>query len=115
MASNPHGSGHWQAQRLTALALFPLSLWFLGSLLMYSPAEYAAIVEWLKSPFSATGMILLIGVLLYHGQLGIQVVVEDYLPQRLLRISLLYLLKGLASGLFIFACLCILKIHFHPL
>lgn len=115
MASNPHGSGHWQAQRLTAIAVFPLSLWFLGSLLIYSPGDYTAMIEWLNPPLAATGMILFIGVLLYHGQLGIQVVIEDYLHQRFLRGGLIYLLKGVAISFFIFACLCILKIHFHPL
>lgn len=115
MASNPHGSDHWKAQRLTAIALFPLSLWFLGSLLIYSPSEYAAIVTWLKSPLSATGMVLLIGMLLYHAQLGIQVVIEDYIHRPALTISLVYTLKAGALSLFILACFCVLKIHFHPL
>ena len=115
MASNPQGSEHWCVQRFTAIALLPLSLWFLGSLLITSPTDYAAIVEWLKSPFTTTGLVLFIGLLLYHGQLGAQVVLEDYIHCSALRISLIYGLKALALSLFIFAFLCVIKIHFHPL
>lgn len=115
MASNPHGSDHWRAQRLTAIALFPLCLWFLSSLLVYSPSDYTAIIEWLKSPLTATGMVLLIGLLLYHAQLGIQVVIEDYIHQSCFKAGLIYIVKGAALSLFVFACFCILKIHFHPL
>lgn len=115
MASNPHGSGHWGAQRLTAIALVPLSLWFLASLLKTSPADYGAVIEWLKCPLATSGMILFMGLLLYHAQLGMQVVIEDYIHRPSLKIGLIYGLKAVALSLFILGFLCILKIHFHPL
>lgn len=115
MASKAHGNEHWRAQRLTAIALFPLCLWFLSSLLIYSPSDYTAIVEWLKSPLTATGLVLLMGLLLYHAQLGIQVVIEDYIHHSFVAAALFYILKGIAISSFILVFFCILKIHFHPL
>ena len=79
----PHAGeavSHWWKQRLTALALIPLSLWFLVNLLMHVGADYQHLILWLHTPWTATLMILFLSSLFYHGYVGIQVVLEDYVP-----------------------------------
>ena len=72
------GTQHWWHQRLTALALLPLALWFVISLLTLSDATYEDIVDWLSSPVVTGLMLLLIFAMFYHLKLGLQVVIEDY-------------------------------------
>jgi succinate dehydrogenase / fumarate reductase membrane anchor subunit len=72
------GVGHWWAQRLTAVALVPLTLWFFGSLLSLGSLDYAVVRHWLAVSAHALGVLLLLITLVYHSRLGLQVVVEDY-------------------------------------
>lgn len=65
-------------QRLTALALVPLTLWFAFALAMLAAADHAAAVAWLRSPVNTVLTLILVGTLFYHMHLGLQVVVEDY-------------------------------------
>ncbi len=83
------GVNHWWAQRLTALALIPLSLWFVASLFYLFHASRADLVEWLSGPINATLMVLLIGSTFWHAKLGLQVVVEDYVHTPWLKTALL--------------------------
>ncbi|HBN22554.1 MAG TPA: succinate dehydrogenase, hydrophobic membrane anchor protein [Holosporales bacterium] len=72
------GSHHWTLQRMTSVALVPLGLWFFYSLITNDLSNYQAVVTWLQSPFSFALMGLTLLVALYHGALGLQVVLEDY-------------------------------------
>ena len=75
------GAHHWWWQRLTAILLVPLSLWFVGSLwsiVVAGGADRAALVDWLSGPVSAVLMLLFLGATFYHLKLGLQVVIEDY-------------------------------------
>jgi succinate dehydrogenase / fumarate reductase, membrane anchor subunit len=85
------GAHHWLVQRVTAIALIPLMLWLLGSLLCMGDFSHAALTQWLASPWSATLAMLTAICLGWHAMLGVQVVIEDYIPQRGLRTSLLLL------------------------
>ena len=77
--SAKEGAGHWWAQRLTALALVPLLLWFAFSLIgLQSLGDYAIVRAWIAEPLTGMLMILLLLALLHHSSLGLQVVVEDY-------------------------------------
>jgi len=81
--SNKHGgTGHFWAQRLTAIALVPLTIWFCFSLASLPQMTHASLSSWLHSPFNAALMILVITVGLYHGKLGLQVIAEDYISNR---------------------------------
>ena len=73
------GAHHWWMQRLTAIALIPLTLWFIISIASLNSASYAETVNWLSIPLVSIFMILLISSTLYHALLGVQVVVEDYI------------------------------------
>jgi len=102
------GVGHFWAQRLTALALIPLTLWFCFSIAMLPQANYAAVVGWMQSPFNAVLSMLTLLVSLYHGQLGVQVILEDYVsssPIRLAAIVITQFLSVLLAALGLFSIL----------
>lgn len=79
LGSAKEGSGHWWAQRLTAVSLVPLTLWFALSLLSLDYGSYASIRSWIADPFHSILLILLVISVVYHSSLGLQVVVEDYI------------------------------------
>ena len=72
------GVGHWWVQRVTAVALIPLTLWFAWSLLGLPLQSYDAVRGWLGQPWVAVLAILLVLTLAWHSKLGVQVVIEDY-------------------------------------
>jgi succinate dehydrogenase / fumarate reductase membrane anchor subunit len=65
-------------QRVTALALIPLTLWFAASLIACAGSDHGAFILWLRTPLPTVSMVLLLIALFYHMALGLQVVVEDY-------------------------------------
>ena len=102
------GTGHWWTQRVSAVALIPLTLWFLLSLLMLPDLAYLTVRAWLGTPFSAFLAMLLIVVLACHAELGTRVVVEDYVQAPGMRTLILQLLRWvyvLGAGLALFAIL----------
>ena len=90
------GAHHWWAQRLSAVALVPLFLWFVASLASVAAADYATAVAWLGSPLNSALMILLIGATFYHAQLGMQVVFEDYISTHWLQVASIIVVRFLA-------------------
>ncbi|RAZ77027.1 succinate dehydrogenase, hydrophobic membrane anchor protein [Mesorhizobium atlanticum] len=72
------GARHWLWERATALALIPLTIWFLASIIAHSSSGYGEFVAWLTNPLSMVLMVLLLAALFYHIALGFQVVVDDY-------------------------------------
>ena len=78
LGSAREGVEHWWMQRVTAAALIPLTLWFVVSLIALTGSDYNAFIAWLKAPFVAILMVLLLIALFHHTALGLQVVVEDY-------------------------------------
>jgi succinate dehydrogenase / fumarate reductase membrane anchor subunit len=76
--SAKRGSRHWLAERVTAVALVPLTLWFVASIIAHAGSDYTVFIAWLRTPFAAGGMILLLIALFHHTALGLQVVIEDY-------------------------------------
>jgi succinate dehydrogenase / fumarate reductase membrane anchor subunit len=78
LGSAKAGVGHWWAQRVTALALVPLVVWFVAQVVHLAGAPHAAVVDWVASPIPAILLILLVVATFHHAQLGLQVVIEDY-------------------------------------
>lgn len=72
------GVEHWWTQRLTAVALVPLGLWFAFSLAGLDSLGYADVAAWLSQPLSGVLLILTVLTAIHHSYLGVQVVVEDY-------------------------------------
>ena len=88
---------HWWAQRLTAVALIPLSLWFVYSLTTMYSANYETVILWLNNTTNSLLMLFFILSLYYHAVLGLQVVIEDYVESDWQRKSLLLLIKIILS------------------
>lgn len=78
LGSAREGTGHWWAQRTSAVALVPLMLWFAASMAGAAGYDYETLAYWLSKPVNAILVILLCVSLLYHAKLGLQVVIEDY-------------------------------------
>ena len=100
------GTGHWLAQRISAVALVPLTLWFVFSLLLLPDRDYATVRAWLAVPLSGLLAALLVAVLTYHAYLGTTVVVEDYVHAsgtRLVWLTVLRFAYVLVGGTGIFA------------
>jgi succinate dehydrogenase / fumarate reductase, membrane anchor subunit len=108
LGSAKDGTSHWWAQRVSAVALIPLTLWFLLSLLALPSLDYATVRAWLSVPLSGLLAVLLVAVLTYHSYLGTTVVIEDYVHAagtKLLSLLLLRFLYVLVGGAGIFAIL----------
>ena len=111
MQSKSHGVVHWKLQRISAIAMIPLIIWFVSSLVFSLINSYDQSITWLQSPINATGMILLFGTLYFHAASGLQVVIEDYVHNEGLKIMSLILIKLLSVLLGVLSILCVLKIY----
>lgn len=105
LGSAKSGTGHWWAQRVSALALIPLSLWFAVSAVQLVHADYVLVIVWLHAPWTVVLLSLFLFTLFYHAYLGVQVVVEDYVHSEWLKITTLLLIKFIcilfaAAGVF---------------
>ena len=111
LGSAKEGVHHWWMQRLTAIALIPLVVWFAISLVMLSGAEFQVVRAWIGSPLVMVMLILVIGIGLHHGQLGMQVVWEDY-TEGAFGVAMIVLTKFLAVLFGLGAIVAILRIGF---
>ena len=93
LGSAKSGTAHWWAQRVSALALIPLSLWFVTSVLRLTHAEYPIVLAWLHAPATTVLLSLFLLTVFYHAYLGVQVVVEDYVHSEWLKITTLLSVK----------------------
>jgi len=107
------GAGeHWWLQRMTAVALLPLGLWFAYELLTLASFNYATVVAWVREPLTSILLILLVVAAGYHSALGVQVVVEDYVTGKGTRAATLMASTLAHVGLTIAAVFAVLKISF---
>ena len=111
LGSAKEGTSHFWHQRLTALLLIPLVLWF-GFSIAALPVAHATLVSWVQQPFVTVGLVLLIIAAFYHAQLGLQVVIEDYISSHSTR-TLTLLISNLFCLLFgTVGVVSVLKISF---
>jgi len=110
LGSAKEGTEHWWGQRLSAVALVVLGLWFAGAVLGFGEFGYASVSSWIAQPFNAVLVSLLVLTLAYHSQLGVQVVVEDYVHATGLKIATLIALKFLHIVLAAVGVFAVLKL-----
>ena len=110
LGSAKEGVDHWWKQRLTAIALVPLMLWFGFSVALMGTADYYTVIDWLAHPVNAVLMILVLAVGLWHGVLGLQVVLEDYVATDWKRLTLLILIQFAAVLLALAGIFAVLRI-----
>ena len=107
LGSAKEGVGHWWAQRVTAIALVPLTLWFVFVAIGLMGTDYATFKEWVSNNGNALLLILLVIALFHHAQLGMQVVIEDYVHSEAVKVTSLLIMKFTA---FVFAMSSILSV-----
>ena len=108
LGSAKDGTAHWWAQRVTAVALIPLTLWLMFSLLTLPGLDYDTVRIWLSVPLTGFLAMLLVAVATYHSYLGTMVIVEDYVHStgmKVLTLTTLKFLYVLCGGLGVFAIL----------
>lgn len=110
LGSAKHGTEHWWSQRLTAIALVPLTVWFVFGVIGHLGADHAGFVAWMKSPFSAVMMVLTAVVTFHHAQSGLQVVIEDYVHAEWQKMALIIGVKFLSFALAAACVLAVVKI-----
>ena len=110
LGSAKSGAQHWWMQRITAVALVFLGIWFVILMLGLMHAGFHEAHRMLSRPWNAVLMIAFTSAMFWHAQLGLQVVIEDYVHTRWLEVGLMVLVKLLAA-LFAIACaLAVLRI-----
>jgi succinate dehydrogenase / fumarate reductase membrane anchor subunit len=110
MGAAGNGAHHFWQQRLTAVGLIPLVLWLGFSLASLPDAGYAAIEAWIQHPFKAVLLLATLNLALWHGQLGVQVIVEDYVSSPSTRLALIVAIRILAMLGIIMGSYAILRI-----
>ena len=107
-----HGAAHWISERVSAIALAPLSLWAVFATLRLARADHASAAQWVSQPINAVLLVLTLAISCWHMHAGMRVIVEDYIHKALSKSGLLILnlfVCVLAGSLSIFA---ILKVAF---
>jgi len=112
LGSAKDGTHHWWMQRLTAVALVPLSIWFVISMIGLASADHAAVSAWLATPLTAVLMLLFVIATFYHMQLGLQVVIEDYIHGEAAKMVCLIGIKLGSFALGVAAAFAVLKVAF---
>ncbi|MCH9780250.1 MAG: succinate dehydrogenase, hydrophobic membrane anchor protein [Alphaproteobacteria bacterium] len=110
--SGKSGTHHWWMQRLTALALVPLSIWMVVAMAGVMSEGIYETYFWFVSPLNVAGAIMFIIALFYHLQLGMQVVVEDYVHHPKVKMFGLIKLKLGTWFLAIIAIVMVIRLHF---
>ena len=111
LGSAKEGTTHFWRQRLTALLLIPLVL-LIGFSLAALPADHATLVGWIQQPWVTVVLVLLVIVTFYHAQLGLQVVIEDYISSHSRRTAVLLLTNLACLLLGTIGVISVLKISF---
>lgn len=112
LGSAKSGVHHWWVQRLTSIALVPLTIWFTVSLASLPALDHVTVVSWMAQSWTALLLVLLVLVATYHSQLGVRVVVEDYVHNTGLRTITLVTLTFLHAFLAVAGVFAILKVAF---
>jgi len=112
MGSARSGTHHWWTQRVTSIALLPLTLWFVFSMISLAGASYLETLLWIAQPVNAVLMLVLIGLTFHHMAAGLQVVVEDYVRDEFKRIAFVLVIKAASLFMALASGFSVLRIAF---
>ena len=93
LGSAKEGVEHWWLQRITAVALVPLTLWFVVAVIRLAGADFDTVRDWVGRPLPAIMLVLLLIASFCHASLGLQVVIEDYVHAELAKLGLLIVVR----------------------
>lgn len=114
LGSSKSGVEHWWVERLTGIALIPLTIWFVVSVLLLLGAPQIGVVHWAGRPVNTVLLLALVLLTFHHMQLGLQVVIDDYVHDKRGHLAISLVNKGAALLLALFAIVAILKMAFWP-
>jgi succinate dehydrogenase / fumarate reductase membrane anchor subunit len=110
LGSAKSGTAHWWAERVTSIALVPLTLWFVLAVYRLAGVPAAQVAHWASNPVNATLLLALIVVTFHHMALGLQVVLEDYIHNDMQRLGAVVAMKAVTGLLAIAAIIAVLKL-----
>lgn len=113
LGSAKDGVEAWWLERVTAIGLVPLTIWFTALIVAHTSDGYAALTSWLRMPITTALMVLLLVALFYHTALGLRVVIEDYVHSGI-KVLLLVGMRLSCFALAVAGILATLKIAFGP-
>ncbi|HJU19563.1 MAG TPA: succinate dehydrogenase, hydrophobic membrane anchor protein [Stellaceae bacterium] len=112
LGSAKEGVGQWWIQRLTAIALVPLAIWFVISVIAHLGVDLAGFRRWVGAPGTAIAFILLLIAVFYHTALGFQVVIEDYVHAELVKLGMIAAVRLISFGLAVAGIFAVLRMAF---
>jgi succinate dehydrogenase / fumarate reductase membrane anchor subunit len=112
LGSARSGTGHFWQQRMTSVALVPLTVAFVVLIISLLGRNHAAVVQIIGSPLVAILMLLFLVTSVYHMWLGMQVIIEDYIHDELPKMLMLMTNTFFAFAIGIAAVFAILKLSF---
>jgi succinate dehydrogenase / fumarate reductase membrane anchor subunit len=104
------GTHHWWMQRVTSMALLPLTIWFILSVAGHTGTPYPEVLAWIARPFNAVLLLSFILISFYHAAAGMQVVLEDYVRNEFRRMLSILATKAICWLLALLAVLSVLRI-----
>jgi succinate dehydrogenase / fumarate reductase membrane anchor subunit len=110
LGSAKSGTAHWWAERVTSVALVPLTLWFIFSMFRLVAVPRVTVILWASNPVNATLLLALVLITFHHMALGLQVVIEDYVHSEKTRLASLLAMKGVTALLAIACVIAVLKL-----
>ncbi len=110
MGASKSGVHHWWAERVTSIALVPLTLWFVYNVVRYGSVSHEAVLFWAGGPVTIVLLLALVITTFHHMQLGLQVVIEDYTHDERRKLVMLLAMKGTTLLLALACVVSILKI-----
>jgi len=110
LGASGDASHHFWVQRISALAMIPLVIWICISIAFLPEASYANVVAWLQSPFNGIVTLLFVIISFYHAQLGLQVIIEDYISSHSTRLFGVLFIKFLSYFLMAASVYAVIKV-----
>jgi succinate dehydrogenase / fumarate reductase membrane anchor subunit len=114
LGSAREGAEHWWHERASSVALLLLFVWLIVSLLRLPSLDHRGVTEWLRDPRAAVPMLLLVAATFWHLQMGLKVIIEDYVHDEGNKFLSILLLNFASVGAAAFAIFAVLKIAFAP-
>jgi succinate dehydrogenase / fumarate reductase membrane anchor subunit len=112
LGSARSGREHWWAERVTAVALVPLTIWFIFAVLHLLGSPQPAVAHWAAHPVNTVLLLCLVAATFHHMALGLQVVIEDYIHDEAARMAALLAMKAVCVLLALAAIVSVLKLAF---
>jgi succinate dehydrogenase / fumarate reductase membrane anchor subunit len=100
----------WKGQRISGAALISLGIWFLIEILRHTQADYFLVLAWASQPWVSISLMLFVSMVFYHSALGLQVIIEDYIPHPFWQKSFIIMIKLLSLGMALLSCFFIIRI-----